>query len=556
MKIDELVLSLVLDVAGLKKGQAATEAALASIRAESEKTDESMRAGAKKTAEAQRKHGEAIVKNSKATEQADKKAQDGARNNAHNYGKWLASILSIGAAMVALNKFKNFAIDLTNSDAAAGRMAENIGMLTQDLTAFGNTADKLGGSAGEMTSDLFNMSQAIVGLRAGGELPDWLTDPKGFFKLGGDMLPQLLDDSVSMLDKARMIQERMSKVSAPIAQYAGRKLGMSVGTITAFHNADWQKHLDLQYKLNAANESDAKLAQQRVIAWKRVQDRYESLGRVIVTRLSPLFLKLTNDFVSFLSKKENVEAFTRVINSFVSAIEHIDGKSLVQIFKDIGEIVSAVGGVIAVAAKGISQIVDLSMGGTAVDRGFLGNMANILDGMVRSIKFIISGYKQIGELVKAGAEEAAEAQVGRPTALNAYNPNGKDRTALQATEDVLHGIWVNLLTSLLSVNHMVGEAMTTLPAAAVGSTTAGRAGAVLGWGLAGTTRGYAAGMRMPAAPSAGQRVGAQGNGAVTMINSNNTTTTATVTVKSPEQAGRAVRSLNPTNPYAASNGQQ
>ena len=68
MKIDELVLSLVLDVAGLKKGQAATEAALVAIRSESEKTDKSMQAGAKKNAEAQKKQGDAIAKNSKETE--------------------------------------------------------------------------------------------------------------------------------------------------------------------------------------------------------------------------------------------------------------------------------------------------------------------------------------------------------------------------------------------------------------------------------------------------------------------------------------------------------
>ena len=529
MKIDELVLSLVLDDAGLKKGQAATEAALVAIRAESEKTDESMRAGAKKNADAQKKQGEAIAKNSKLTEQADKKTQDGARNNAHSYGKWLASIISIGTAMVALNKFKNFVIDLTNSDAAAGRMAENIGMATQDLTALQGTVDKLGGSSDGLTADLFKMSQAIVALRAGGELPDWLTDPKGFFKLGGDMLPTLLDESVPMLEKFMMLKERAQKVSKPVAQYSLGKVGFQVGTITAMTNTDFDKRYKQQYALNVVNEKDSKLAQKRQIAWKMVQDRRESLGRIIVTRLSPLFLKLTNDFVAFLSKKENVEAFTRAINSFVSAIEHIDGKSLAQIFKDVGEIASAVGGVIAVAAKGISQIVDLSMGNTAVDRGFLGNMANILDGIVASIKFIISGYKLIADLVTPTD--------GQPGPSNGYNASGGERTATKATLDTVNGVLFDAMSVVLNSLGMLIPGQ-PFKAVDVGSS----------W------RGMSNGA---AAPSAAQRTAAGGGGVTNnYYNSGNTNTTASVTVKSPDQAGRAVRSFNAPNKFAPANGMQ
>lgn len=395
MKIDELVLSLVLDVAGLKKGQAATEAALVAIRSESEKTDKSMQEGAKKNADAQKKQGDAIAKNSKETEKADKKTQDGAKNNTHSYGKWLASILSIGAAMVALNKFKNFATDLTNSDAAAGRMAENIGMATRDLTAFGNTADKLGGSAEAMTSDLFNMSQAIVGLRAGGELPEWLTDPKGFFKLGGDMLPKLLDDSVSMLDKAKMIQERMALVPAPVAQYAGRKLGLSMGTVTAFHDTSWEKQLAIQYKLNAANDADAKLAQKRQVAWKMVQDAVESLGRGVTTKISPAFLKVSDALVKFLSNAENLKTFQHIVDAIVNTV-------------------TALAGVIAMAVSGIKQFLDLVTGNKAADKGFLGNMLAILNDIAKVIDYILSGYRMIGELIGAPAESSTPA--ARPSA--------------------------------------------------------------------------------------------------------------------------------------------
>lgn len=498
MKIDELVLSLVLDVAGLKKGQAATEAALVAIRSESEKTDKSMQTGAKKNAEAQKKQGDAIAKNSKETEKADKKTQDGAKNNTHSYGKWLASILSIGAAMVALNKFKNFAVDLTNSDAAAGRMAENIGMATQDLTAFGNTADKLGGSAEAMTSDLFNMSQAIVGLRAGGELPEWLTDPKGFFKLGGDMLPKLLDDSVSMLEKVKMIQERVQAVPAPVAQYAAGKLGLGVGTITAFHDTSWNRQLAIQYKLNAANEADAKLAQKRQVAWKMVQDAVESLGRGVTTKISPAFLKVSDALVKFLSNKENLKAFQKIVDAIVNAV-------------------TALAGVIALAVSGVKQLLDLVTGNKATDKGFLGNMLAILKAIADTINLIITGYKELGALV--APEEEDKSDFGKKA----------DEAIYKAIDYVI---------------------------APFSESARERVGGFGGFGKDGKfRRAGAPSVANTAVPSAGQRVNSQ-NAGVTQINSNNTTTTATITVKSPEQAARAARSFNAQGRYATANGMQ
>jgi hypothetical protein len=497
MKIDELVLSLVLDDAGLKKGQAATEAALVAIRSESEKTDKSMQAGAKKNAEAQKKQGDAIAKNSKETEKADKKTQDGAKNNTHSYGKWLASILSIGAAMVALNKFKNFAVDLTNSDAAAGRMAENIGMTTRELTAFGMTADKLGGSSEAMTADLFKLSQSIVALRAGGELPDWLTDPKGFFKLGGDLLPKLLDDSVSMLDKANMLQERMQTVSPQVRQYVASKLNISMGTANAWGDSRWQGQLATSRQF-APNDADAKLAQKRQVAWGVVENSLTSLGRGVTTKLSPAFLKVSDALVKFLSNKENLKAFQGIVDTIVNAVTGLFN-------------------IIDKAVSGIKQLLDLVTGNKAVDKGFLGNMLAILKAIADTINLIITGYKELGALVAPEEEDKSDFE------------KKADEAIYKAIDYVI---------------------------APFSESARERVGGFGGFGKDGKfRRAGAPSVANTAVPTPGQRVNSQ-NAGVTMVNSNNTTTTATINVKSPEQAGRAARSFNAPNRYAPANGMQ
>jgi hypothetical protein len=642
MKIDELVLSLVLDVAGLKKGQAATEAALVAIRAESEKTDKSMQDGAKKTAaaaqdaakvaekaakdaakvaqqaaqeasraeiaakkavgmaDAQAKREAAVAANAAAKATADaakramaaemaakkeaaaqaadmakaadkaaklaekekakvlrddqhaaKEAQDGADKNAAAVKKWMWAIIGVGTALISLNKFKNFAIDLTNSDAAAGRMAENIGIATQDLTALQGTVDKFGGSADGMASDLFKISQAMAGLKAG-EMPFWITDPKGFFQTHMDV-GKFTSQTTTMGERVKMLQEAMSKVSMPDAQYAGSKLGLSVGTVQAFHDPGFAKQLALQYKLNAANEADAKLAQQRLIAWRQIEDRLTSLGRVIVTRLSPLFFHLTNDLLGFLSKKENVDAFTRTVQGFADAIAHIDTASLRQVFADIGDILGAVGGVIATAVRGLSNIVDLSMGNTAADHGFLGNMAKILDGMVKSIKFIIDGYKKIGAMVTVGAESAAEMSMSKPTALNGYNQSGAERTGTKATLDVLNGILGEFVTSLITINHSIGEAMIAgLHGDAVdklgearGVKTGDLPKFANGGIASGPKSGYLAMLHGTETiiPNAGQRATAQSGGTVNNYYST-TTSDAKITVRDTQGAVDAAKQLS------------
>jgi hypothetical protein len=490
MKIDELVLSLVLDVAGLKKGQAATEAALVAIRSESEKTDKSMQTGAKKNAEAQKKQGDAIAKNSKETEKADKKTQDGAKNNTHSYGKWLASILSIGAAMVALNKFKNFAIDLTNSDAAAGRMAANIGMAVEDMTALGGAADRLGGSEEAMSADLFKFSQAIVKIRAMGELPDFLTDPKGFFKIGGDLLPQLLDERISVIDKVHMLQERMQKNTMPVNQASMGALGWSVSSINAMGDPTFRAQEADRHRLNNISGADTRLAQKRQIAWKRVQDSVESLGRGVTTKLSPAFLKVSDALVKFLSNKENLKAFQKIVDTIVNA------------FTGLFNIIDK-------AVSGVKQLMDLVTGNRAVDKGFLGNMLAILNNIAAVIDEVITGLRLMGVLITPDA--------------SSDKPDER-----RATADKLGAGSLPFASSAIDAGLRIGADMRDIFFAHRGLHSS--------------------------VPTAGQRVNSQNVGAG-MNNSNNTTTTATINVKTPEQAGRAARSFN-ANRYAPANGMQ
>jgi hypothetical protein len=496
MKIDELVLSLVLDVAGLKKGQAATEAALVAIRSESEKTDKSMQDGAKKNAEAQKKQGDAIAKNSKETEKADKKTQDGAKNNTHSYGKWLASILSIGAAMVALNKFKNFATDLTNSDAAAGRMAANIGMAVEDMTALGGAADRLGGSEEAMSADLFKFSQAIVKIRAMGELPDFLTNPSGFFKLGGDLLPKLLDENISVIDKFHMLQERTQRNTMPVNQAALGAVGFSVPSINAMGDPTFRAQEADRRRLNRIGDADARLAQKRQIAWKRVQDTVESLGRGVTTKLSPAFLKVSEALVKFLSNKENLKAFQGIVDTIVSA------------FTGLFNIIDK-------AVSGIKQLMDLVTGNKAADQGFLGNMLAILKAIADTINLIITGYKELGGLIA---------------------PKEEDKSDFEKKADAVIYKAIDYVTAPFS------------------ESTRDRVGGYGGFGKDGKFRREGTVNARGAVPTAGQRVNSQ-NGGGGMNNSNNTTTTATINVKTPEQAGRAARSFN-ANRYAPANGMQ
>ena len=289
----------------------------------------------------------------KGTEKQFKESQDQVSKTTSGFNKLLKSILAIGVAFVAFNKLKNFAENLTESDASVYRMSQNIGVATEDLSALHAAIDQLGGapkSIDALFSSMQNMSEQWKDF---GQAPEWITDPKGLYgtKLNTG---KFFSVDTSNIERLRMLNEEFSHFKTLAQGLAhGEALGHGLNDpalvkLLMKNREEFEKTILAMKKIGVENEKDGKEAVKRDNAWKKVQLRIDELGRTILTRLSPIFVKLATDLLNWLGKAENIKWLTNSVDSLVKALRDIDfasgARNVSAFVTSVNDVVTALGG--------------------------------------------------------------------------------------------------------------------------------------------------------------------------------------------------------------------
>lgn len=252
--IDALLVTLGLDVTGFKKGQAETDEAL------------------KRTKDNAVKHGKEIEAKAKA-------ATDG-------FTKMRKELLQIVGLFVSANGIKSFVERITTSDAAVGRLADNLGMATEELSAWQKMSSKFGGSAEDTDSffrNIYKISQELKLFGSSAAL-----QPLGRL-LGPEGLAKFADNATTIAEKAKILQAAVAGASSrQDALSLMQQAGFTEQTVTVMREIGngLERQLQLQRELNAATERDKKLAIERAAAWDRFTDSLERAGRAMLN--SPL----------------------------------------------------------------------------------------------------------------------------------------------------------------------------------------------------------------------------------------------------------------------------
>jgi len=265
-------------------------------------------AGTKKARDAQ--------KNLTAEErQASKDAEDFAKKRGESYRKIGQEILGLVAIFTAGRSIKQFAADITASDAAVGRLAHNLNMSTEDVTAWEGAVERAGGSAAGVDGTLHGLTQQLQQLAITGQsavvpyfqaLGVHISDVSGKMRPMGDMLLDLAD-KFQGLDPAR-------------ATALGAGIGLDQGTINLLQQgrAAVQQLLDEQRKLGVVSKEDAELARQRQKAMLDLGQVMTSLGRTILNDVTPYVI----EFVHWLDEllQENRKGLAAEITEKIKAL--------------------------------------------------------------------------------------------------------------------------------------------------------------------------------------------------------------------------------------------
>lgn len=264
--IDSLVVALGIDASGLTKGQ--------------------------------KDASEALKKTSDQADRTAKELEAKGKQAAQFFSQIKNQVVGLFAVFTAGKGLSSFVSDVVSADAAVGRVAKNIGLSTEALSAWQGVAERAGGSASGITGTLRNISSQMQQIALTGTPGAQVLQS---LAMAGINVSKYFDKATSSSERLLMASDAFSHMDAARAQALGAGMGFDEGTINVLMQGRQaiQALLAEQEKIGHTNEEDAKSAMALQAAWRSLEQASMDLGRKILTSLSPYIQGLSAALLKF-----------------------------------------------------------------------------------------------------------------------------------------------------------------------------------------------------------------------------------------------------------------
>ena len=218
-------------------------------------------------------------------------------------GKQVAGFLALLGGTAAI---KHFVTDLTESNAALGRLSLNLGMSTDAVSALSNAADAAGGSAGGMQGALDMLSKAQTSLQ--------LTGQSGlvpYFSALGVAMSDVHGKARPVDDMMRDLVRSFEKMDRTKAHNMGVMMGFDEGSLQLMlkGTAAYDARIARAKELGVVTQHQADLAGQLKEAYTEFGQASATAGRELMESISPalewIFKKLTQG-VQFMRENKSL----------------------------------------------------------------------------------------------------------------------------------------------------------------------------------------------------------------------------------------------------------
>lgn len=208
--------------------------------------------------------------------------------------------------LAGANSVKDFANNILTGDAATGRLARNLGLATEQVSAWEGAIKRVGGSAADIGNSLRAMSSAFQSLQLTGT-----TGHDADFQGLGVTAKDLQNPEQALLK----ISEASQRMSRPEFNARTSRIGFDQNTINllAKGRVEVTRMLEEQRKLGVATDADAEAAQ-------RFQDRLAVLETAITAKARPALEKLVGVVGDWLMKGDNLNTVLTVTEGILAAI--------------------------------------------------------------------------------------------------------------------------------------------------------------------------------------------------------------------------------------------
>ncbi len=202
------------------------------------------------------------------------------------FSKIKDEVIGLGVAFLGFQAIKSFAVQITNADAATGRLSKNLKMSAQDLSMWEGAVKRAGGTAGDMDASLASIMKSVESMRFQGTAsPDVMA---ALARTGIDPI-KYLSAATPMTERLMMVHDKLSKMTASDAQYWGQQLGFTEKTVNLLimNRSELEGILNLQREQNKLSKEDVTIATQRQKAWQDLSTTVSGFGRVVLNDLTP-----------------------------------------------------------------------------------------------------------------------------------------------------------------------------------------------------------------------------------------------------------------------------
>ena len=255
--------------------------------------------GAKQAQDASGKLREGIVSDNKRQADAAKAFQDSIRSVKTEA---LGLLLVLGGA----SSLKGFVGNIISGDAATGRLANNLGIATDKLSAWEQAVQRVGGSKGDIDATLSSLSGIFQNYQLRGDLS------KSGDLAGLGLGINDLNDPTQALLKLADASKRFSP-----REFSNRAsaLGIDQNTINLLEKGRGavEQYLREADKAGAISEQDAKAAQE-------LESALAKLKAEIMGGARPAITSLANGLVSFLNGADKLHAIEPAIVGTLTAV--------------------------------------------------------------------------------------------------------------------------------------------------------------------------------------------------------------------------------------------
>lgn len=220
----------------------------------------------------------------KANEQRSKGIASDNKRVAESLGGIKTQALELFAAFTGGKGIVSFVTDLTNADAAIGRVSRSTGIGATEISKWSGAARILGGDAASMASSFIKLSDAFAGWKVGAGNPQLMGDLRAISTAGGtpiDISKGVEQTQLDLAENLRAIHDDPLKGGPAMAGMLGRRVGLDPALLDLFiKGADaTKKMLDYVNAMGPATDKSVDAAGELQRRWNAIFVRSEGAGR-------------------------------------------------------------------------------------------------------------------------------------------------------------------------------------------------------------------------------------------------------------------------------------